>query len=293
VRAAELIAENLGQIGIDATVQYMEWATLWGKIIQPLDSPEKIDTWLLGSSQTNDPAWMRTRLYSEAIPNPNYYGFVHAEFDELCLLQATQFDSEERKQSVWRMQEILAEEVPFVVMYFRQTPAVYRTDTLTGWVKDFDDHMDHWFNYISVRPIVELKPMSISVVNTPPPEVDIGDSFKLGIKYSGPEGEELTDAEVTAIITGDPTPYPLSHVGGGTYEVDFDTTGWFADDYVIRVDAIATGYNSLLSTFSIEAVEPEAPPPPSFWESYGATITGVVVVLAVVAVAAVYMMGRR
>jgi hypothetical protein len=37
----------------------------------------------------------------------------------------------------------------------------------------------------------------------------------------------------------------------------------------------------------------EEPEPPSFWESYGATVTGVVVVLAVVAVAAVYMYGRK
>ncbi|NIN69740.1 MAG: hypothetical protein GTO63_34660, partial [Anaerolineae bacterium] len=92
------------------------------KIIQPLDSPTKIDTWLLGSSQSVDPQWFRVRLHSAAISNPNYYGFVNA-----------QFDVEERKESVFRMQEILAEEIPLVVMYFRQSPSVYRTDKLTGW----------------------------------------------------------------------------------------------------------------------------------------------------------------
>ncbi len=84
-RAAELLTEWFSTIGVDATVQYMEWSTLWGKITQPLDSPTKIDTWLLGSSQSPEPTWMHTRLHSDNIPNPNYYGFVNAEYDELAI----------------------------------------------------------------------------------------------------------------------------------------------------------------------------------------------------------------
>jgi peptide/nickel transport system substrate-binding protein len=296
-RAAELLSEWFAQIGVDATVQYMEWATLWGKIIQPLDSPTKIDTWLLGSSQSPEPTWMHTRLHSDNIPNPNYYGFINAEYDELALLQGTQFDSSERQESIWRMQEILAEEVPLVVLYFRQSPSVYRNDELTGWIEHFGSGMDHFWNYINLRPIVEMKSMSVSVVSTPPPECEIGDDFTLGITYTGPDGP-VTTASVSAMLTGDPTPYPMEHVGSGTYECDFDTSDWHEGDYTIRVEAKATGFTSELTTFAIESMEPvveepDEPEPPSFWESYGATVTGVVVVLAVVAVAAVYMYGRK
>jgi hypothetical protein len=310
VRAAELIAENLKQIGVDATVQYMEWATLWGKIIQPLDSPQKIDTWLLGSSQSVDPQWMRTRLHSSAISNPNYYGFVNAEFDELAELQSQQFDIEERQATVWRMQEILAEEVPFIVMYFRQSPSVYRTDKLTGWVDDFDSGRGHFWDMVNLRAIElqTIKYMSISVVDTPPPEVDIGEMIDLGVKYTGPDGEAITEATVTALVTGDPTPYPLEHKGAGLYSTTFDTSDWLEGDYTIRVDASALGYSGLITSFALEASEPPpeptptpapgptpTPPPeePSFWESYGPTVTGVVVVLAVIAIAAVYMYGRK
>jgi len=301
VRAAELIAVNLKQIGVDATVQYMEWATLWDKIIQPLDSPAKVDTWLLGSSQSIDPEWMKTRLHSSAIPNPNYYGFVNAEFDRLAELQSTQFDIEERKQSIWRMQEIIAEEVPLIVMYFRQSPSVYRTDKFTGWIEVLDEGMANGWNYINVRAtaLQTMKSMSISVVNTPPPEVEIGETITLGLKYMGPEGEAITDATVTAMLTGDPTPYALEHVGDGTYRTNFDTSGWYTGDYTIRVDATAIGYTDLLTTFALEAEEPAPPtpptptPPPSFWESYGATVTGVVVLLAIVAIVAVYWFAKK
>jgi hypothetical protein len=298
VRAAELIAENLQTIGVDATVQYMEWATLWGKIIQPLDSPSKIDSWLLGSSQSIDPQWFKTRLHSSSIPNPNYYGFVNAEFDQLAELQSQQFDVDERKESVWRMQEILAEEIPLIVMYFRQSPSVYRTDKLTGWIDDFDSGRGNFWDYLNVRSkeLQMLKAMSISVVNTPPPEVEIGETFTLGVKYTGPSGEEVTDAVVTAMLTGDPTPYAVEHVGSGTYTMSFDTTGWMEDTYTLRVSASATGYNEQLTTFNIDASEPAPPEPPeepSFWESYGATVTGVVIVLAVVAIYGVYKFGRQ
>jgi hypothetical protein len=149
-QAAELMSEWFAQIGVDATVQYMEWATLWGKITQPMDSPTKIDTWLLGSSQSVDPSWMHRRLHSANIPNPNYYGFMNATFDELALLQGTQYDIEERKESIWSMQEILAEEVPLIVLYFRQSPSVYRTDKLTGWIEHFSAGMNIFWNYINV-----------------------------------------------------------------------------------------------------------------------------------------------
>jgi len=296
-RAAELLSTWFAEIGVDATVQYMEWATLWGKITQPLDSPTKIDTWLLGSSQSPEPTWMHTRLHSDNIPNPNYYGLRNAEYDELALLQGTQFDSSERQASIWRMQEILAEEVPLVVLYFRQSPSVFRNDELTGWIEHFGAGMDHFWNYLNLRPIVELQSMSVSVVNTPPPECEIGDDFTLGITYTGPEGP-VTTASVSAMLTGDPTPYTLVHVGSGTYECDFGTSDWHEGDYTIRVEAKATGFTSELTTFAIESVEPFVPEPdepdePGFWESYGATVTGVVVVLAVVAVAAVYMYGRK
>jgi peptide/nickel transport system substrate-binding protein len=301
-RAAELLSEWFGQIGVKATVQYMEWATLWNKIIQPLDSPTKIHSWLLGSSQSVEPQWMFTRLHSAHIPNPNYYGFVNAEYDMLSELQSAQSDVEERKASIWRMQEILAEEVPLVVLYFRQSPSVYRTDKLTGWVEHYGEGMENLWSWINVRPIVELKAMSTSIVHTPPPEVDIGETFMLGIKYLDPEGNPITDASITAMLTGDPTSYTLEHVGEGTYQIDFDTTDWFEGDYTIRVDAKAKGFYTMLTTFALKSKIPPTPtptpgptptPPPTFWESYGATVTGVVVVLAVIAVVATYYMARK
>ncbi|GAH62348.1 unnamed protein product, partial [marine sediment metagenome] len=236
-----------------------------------------------------EPTWMHTRLHSDNIPNPNYYGFVNAEYDELALLQGTQFDSKERQESIWRMQELLAEDCPLVVLYFRQSPSVYRNDKLTGWIEHFGEGMDHMWNYINLRPIVEMKSMSVSIVNIPPPECEIGEAFTLGITYTGPEGP-VTTASVSAMLTGDPTPYVLEHAGSGKYDCIFSTSNWHEGDYTIRVEAKAKGFTSELTTFALKSVVPfvEEPEEPGFWETQGSTVTGAVIVIAVIAIAAVW-----
>ncbi|GAH81042.1 unnamed protein product, partial [marine sediment metagenome] len=70
---------------------------------------------------------------------------------------------------------------------------------------------------------------------------------------------------------------------------------WHEGDYTIRVEAKATGFLAELTTFAIESVEPfvEEEEEPGFWESQGPTITGAVIVLAVIAIAYVYMSQRK
>ena len=146
---------------------------------------------------------------------------------------------------------------------------------------------------IAHKALQTLKSMSVSVTDTPPPEIEIGEAITLGIKYTGPEGELITDASVTAMLTGDPTSHAMEHVGGGTYRTTFDTADWTEGSYTMRVSAVAVGFNDRITTFAIEASEPAAPEEPAFWESYGATVTGMTVVFALIAILFVYKYASR
>ena len=173
VRAAEMIRDWLAEIpggGIKCHVVYQEWKTLWSRITAPLDSPHKIDSWLLGSGLgIGSPDILRFRLHSSAIPNPNYYGFINATFDELAEAQARELNFEKRAEYVKRMQEILAEEVPFIVLYHRNFVSPYRTDKFAGWVLPIQDGVDNQWSWWNVYLKEKEKELYKPPETTPPP----------------------------------------------------------------------------------------------------------------------------
>jgi len=299
VRAAEMISDWLSQIGIKATVVYLEWKTLWKRITSPLDSEFKIDSWLLGSGLgIGDPDILRFRLHSSAIPNPNYYGFINATFDQLAEAQAAEIDPEKRADMIKQMQEILAEELPLIVLYHRNFVSAYRTDKFAGWVKPVQDGVDNQWTWMNVylKELAVEKPMSISLLKFPPPEVTVGDTINLSIKLTDESGNPVTGASVDAIITGRPLTYTLTEVGGGVYSLSWDTSDWTTGSYTIEIVCEASGYETARSSLTFElkeAAPPPPPPPPSFWEMYGPIIVGLVIVLAVIAVGAMMYMGKR
>lgn len=156
VRSAELISANLAKVGIKGNVVYQEWSTLWNRIIAPLDSLFKVQTFLLGSGMgVGDPDVLHFRLHSSKISNPNYYGFINAEFDKLADEQRKTVDPAKRADMIRRMQEILAEEVPLIVLYHRDFITVYRTDKFDGWVLPIQDGPDNqwtWMNIYEKKP---------------------------------------------------------------------------------------------------------------------------------------------
>lgn len=133
VRAAEAIAKWLSQIpggGIKAVVRVLDWKTVW-----PLIRNGKVDTYLLGSGPGNDISWLFRRFHSRPEGTGNWARFSDPEVDKLTEALKVTFDPKKRKEIAWKIQEILAEKVPIVTLYYRKFPRPYRTDTLKGWFR--------------------------------------------------------------------------------------------------------------------------------------------------------------
>ncbi len=64
----------------------------------------------------------------------NFGGYANPEFDEAAQASRTAFDVAERQQLLFKLQEILAEDMPQIPLYIPQTLNLYRDDTFTGWV---------------------------------------------------------------------------------------------------------------------------------------------------------------
>lgn len=148
VRIAELIASSLAKIpggGIKADVRIADWNTVWSLI-----RGGQVDTWLLGSGPGYDISWLQTRFHSNGSANWNRYS--NPEVDRLIDQLVSELDPSKRREIAWRIQEILADEVPAVNLYYRQFAVPYRTDTFEGWVRLADDDLGNWWNLFNIYP---------------------------------------------------------------------------------------------------------------------------------------------
>lgn len=67
-------------------------------------------------------------------------GYCNPELDKLAVEQLKETDIEKRKEIVGKIQEIIADEVPQLLLYYRTSNFVYRKDKGDGWVSMYDHH---------------------------------------------------------------------------------------------------------------------------------------------------------
>ena len=58
------------------------------------------------------------------------------EFDALYLQQSSELDLNKRKEIVWQMQQIVFDDVVYIIPYYAQNVQAYRKDRFTGFVLD-------------------------------------------------------------------------------------------------------------------------------------------------------------
>jgi peptide/nickel transport system substrate-binding protein len=117
----QIVQQEWAKIGVKADIQNYEPATLFGDILDGI----KFDMIIFGWVSGFDPS-PRTLWHSEQIPDPtnpeatgqNYPGFVNGRVDELIDLGEKEMNREKRKEYYFEIQEILAEEVPSIYIYF-------------------------------------------------------------------------------------------------------------------------------------------------------------------------------
>jgi len=112
----QLMKEQLKEAGINLEIRNYEAATLFGDILENC----KFDTILFAWSANVDPDCY-TLWHSKQLPpnGQNYPHFINARVDELIDTSRQAFDQTARKQYFDEIQEILAEEVPTMPIYYR------------------------------------------------------------------------------------------------------------------------------------------------------------------------------
>lgn len=132
-RMAELLGETWSQIGVRLQPQSLDPDALTSVCCPSFDS----DIIIWGWASDPDPGFLLSVQTSDAIPTgSSETGYSNPEFDELFQQQATALDQVERKEIIWKMQEILHRDVAYIIPYYAQATQAYRTDRFQGWVTD-------------------------------------------------------------------------------------------------------------------------------------------------------------
>lgn len=125
IRTAELISEALNEVGIKSTVKAMDSTTVDSLMWPDFDVSKgrDFDLGLWGWSNTMQlfPDRMVELFYSDpAIGSVNIGGYKNIQFDKLAEKLKETFGEAERTAIIKEMQSLVAEDAPFVTLYYQE-----------------------------------------------------------------------------------------------------------------------------------------------------------------------------
>ncbi|HUU35784.1 MAG TPA: ABC transporter substrate-binding protein, partial [Vicinamibacterales bacterium] len=143
VELAEAVASDLKKVGIEATIDVYDWATMvqfWAGL-PPEKNPQEIFIMGAGAS-TADADWGLRPIFRSAPTNENNYGYYsNAEFDRVIEAAMRETDATKRQALYTRAQQIV---------YLEDPGAVWLFDTL--------------YSVAARRAVTGLRPMALGVV---------------------------------------------------------------------------------------------------------------------------------
>lgn len=132
-RIAEILGQTWGQIGVKTEPQAADPDALTTACCPAFDFDIMIWGWSWGPDPNEPLGVMRT----DQIPTgSSETGYANPAYDALYDQQAVELDREKRRAIVFQMQEMVFNDVVYIIPYYQDTVQAYRTDRFTGWVTD-------------------------------------------------------------------------------------------------------------------------------------------------------------
>jgi peptide/nickel transport system substrate-binding protein len=113
-QTAEIIQQNLKQVGIDVKVKIVEWQAFLNQFVDKREFEAIILGWSIGLDPDNYIMWHSSQT------GPNQYNFVsysNPEVDRLLIQGRRTFDQKKRQEIYQKIHAILAEDQPYCFLY--------------------------------------------------------------------------------------------------------------------------------------------------------------------------------
>jgi peptide/nickel transport system substrate-binding protein len=132
-RMADLLSQTWRQIGVQVEPQTYSTDALLAVCCPVFD----YDVIIWGWSTDPDPSLLLKVMTSSVIPNgSSETGYANPTYDALYEEQARELNRQRRQELVRQMQEIVFNDVVYIVPFYNQYAQAYRTDRFTGWIID-------------------------------------------------------------------------------------------------------------------------------------------------------------
>lgn len=132
-RLAELLGKTWGQIGVKLEMQALDPDALTSICCPAFD----YDILIWGWGSDPDPSFLLSVMLTDQIPTGmSETGYSSPEFDDLFIQQSKELDPAKRQEIVWKMQEILHQDVVYIVPFYSKAVQAYRSDRFKGWIVD-------------------------------------------------------------------------------------------------------------------------------------------------------------
>jgi peptide/nickel transport system substrate-binding protein len=137
VRIGELLKEQLSQAGIELRVTSVDMKTRDARIAEG-----NYQLVLVGhGGWGQDPDYLRTRFVgAEGDWFSGTPGYANPEVDRLAQEQLKETNESRRKELIFRLQQLLAEDVPEIPLFLTTGHTVFRHESYDGWMHVFDHH---------------------------------------------------------------------------------------------------------------------------------------------------------
>jgi peptide/nickel transport system substrate-binding protein len=165
-RLTELVANMLEAIGLKVKITPVEPGTLIDILLNKWDFDINVFGWRL---YFDPDAYIYESFHSSRIRKGglNWSGYSNSTVDKLLDDQRKAVNIEERKQLLFRVQELLADDLPWIPLVYPDMIFAVRTDTFKGWVAIPRYGLRNVYSWINLRPAIEV--ITTPVYITPSP----------------------------------------------------------------------------------------------------------------------------
>ncbi|MFA5699859.1 MAG: ABC transporter substrate-binding protein, partial [Desulfuromonas sp.] len=114
IKAGEIIQRRLQEVGIEVKLRVIEWASFLKEFIQPGNFDATILGWTIPVDPDGYNIWHSSKTGAQEL---NFIAYCNPEVDRLLEQGRRVLDIEQRKPIYYKLQQILAEDVPYTFLY--------------------------------------------------------------------------------------------------------------------------------------------------------------------------------